>query len=75
MGRPSWKAVWKCRSNIFSLGIILLELSLNKQKAQIFICKNAYFGLICNSENVEAICISKTRELINLINYCLYVGQ
>lgn len=29
-----------------------------------FICKNVYFGLICNSEIVEAICMSKNRELI-----------
>ena len=64
LGRPSWKAIWKCRSNVFSLAIIFLELSSNKQNAQIFICKNVYFGPVFNSEIVEAICMSKNRELI-----------
>lgn len=36
MGQSFWTAVWKCESKVFSLAIMLLELSINNQDAQFF---------------------------------------
>lgn len=75
LGWTFWKAVWKCESKVFSLAILLLDLSLHNQNAQLFICMNAYFGLIYNSKNLEAVCVFENRELINSIISFICIGQ
>lgn len=74
LGWTFWKAVWKCESKVFRLAILLLDLSLHNQNAQIFICMNAYFSLIYNSKNLEAF-VFDSRKLINSINSFICIRQ
>lgn len=49
-----------------------LKLPLSNQNAIyicMYICKNAHFGLIYDSKNLEVTCMFENREVINSINY------